>query len=129
MSVSTTSGQPPLGPTAGIISKLAENRERNAKIADHYVTHRERYGRTMIFVDRWFQCEAIQGPPRELRSESGLDVLSRRCPVENRRRSATGARRTRTPWCCAGSGTGARRRPQRQDADGGTDVPRRGQCS
>lgn len=28
-------------------------------IADHYARNRERYGKTLIFADRWFQCEAI----------------------------------------------------------------------
>ena len=42
-----------------IITQLAENNDRNMFIADHYARNRERYGKTLIFADRWFQCEAI----------------------------------------------------------------------
>jgi len=43
-----------------VIEALASNRDRNALIADHYVRNRERYGRTIIFAERWFQCEQIE---------------------------------------------------------------------
>ena len=42
-----------------IIDALARNRERNELIAGTYVQHREKYGKTIIFADRWFQCEHI----------------------------------------------------------------------
>jgi superfamily II DNA or RNA helicase len=42
-----------------IIKKLAENEERNQYIADTYVKHKERYKKTIIFADRWYQCEAL----------------------------------------------------------------------
>lgn len=42
-----------------IITQLAENNDRNMFIADHYARNKERYGKTLIFTDRWFQCEAI----------------------------------------------------------------------
>jgi ATP-dependent helicase IRC3 len=42
-----------------IITQLAENRERNKFIAEHYIKNKEKYGKTLIFADRWFQCEAI----------------------------------------------------------------------
>ena len=43
-----------------IISKLAENRDRNAFIAETYASNKERYGKTIIFADRWFQCEQLR---------------------------------------------------------------------
>jgi superfamily II DNA/RNA helicase len=43
-----------------IITTLAENRERNAMIADTYAQHRERYGKTIMFADRWYQCEQLE---------------------------------------------------------------------
>ncbi|WP_437320717.1 DEAD/DEAH box helicase family protein [Sorangium sp. So ce385] len=43
-----------------IITQLANNRERNAFIADCYVRNRKRYGKTIIFADRWFQCDALR---------------------------------------------------------------------
>ncbi|MBD2304091.1 DEAD/DEAH box helicase [Chroococcidiopsis sp. FACHB-1243] len=42
-----------------IITKLAENQERNAFIAKTYAENRKRYGKTIIFTDRWFQCEQL----------------------------------------------------------------------
>jgi len=42
-----------------IIKKLAENEERNQFIADTYVKNKERYKKTIIFADRWYQCEAL----------------------------------------------------------------------
>jgi len=42
-----------------IITSLASNRTRNEYIASCYVSHRERYGKTIIFADRWEQCEQL----------------------------------------------------------------------
>jgi len=42
-----------------IITQLANDRERNIFIADQYARNKERYGKTLIFADRWYQCEAI----------------------------------------------------------------------
>ena len=44
-----------------IITKLAQNRERNAFIAKTYADHKDYYGKTIIFADRWFQCEQLRG--------------------------------------------------------------------
>ncbi len=43
-----------------IISELAENRDRNAFIAETYANDKERYGKTIMFADRWFQCEQLR---------------------------------------------------------------------
>ncbi len=43
-----------------IIGALAENQNRNALIAEHYLQNREKYGRTIIFAERWYQCEQIE---------------------------------------------------------------------
>ena len=42
-----------------IITYLAENRERNSLIVDAYVKDKDRYGKTIIFADKWTQCEFI----------------------------------------------------------------------
>lgn len=42
-----------------IITQMAENNDRNMFIAEHYAKNKEKYGKTLIFTDRWFQCEAI----------------------------------------------------------------------
>lgn len=43
-----------------IISQLAESRERNDFIASHYKKHKDHYGRTIIFADRWYQCDYLR---------------------------------------------------------------------
>ena len=42
-----------------IINTLAQNSERNAMIAQTYADNRLKFGKTIIFTDRWHQCEAI----------------------------------------------------------------------
>ncbi|MGD5579553.1 helicase-related protein, partial [Xanthomonas citri pv. citri] len=42
-----------------VIAHLASNRNRNAFIADTYARNREKYGQTIIFADRWYQCTAL----------------------------------------------------------------------
>ncbi len=42
-----------------IIEALAKNQTRNALIADHYSRNKSKYGRTIIFAERWYQCEQI----------------------------------------------------------------------
>lgn len=42
-----------------IVSTLAYDEQRNTLIADTYVSEREKYGQTIIFAERWFQCEQI----------------------------------------------------------------------
>jgi superfamily II DNA or RNA helicase len=42
-----------------VVQALAEHHERNAFIARTYAERRAEFGKTIIFADRWFQCEAI----------------------------------------------------------------------
>ena len=42
-----------------VIGQLADNRARNEYIGATYVSNRKKYGKTIIFADRWYQCEAI----------------------------------------------------------------------
>jgi superfamily II DNA or RNA helicase len=42
-----------------IIEELAKNQKRNNFIVSDYLNHRTEYGKTLIFADRWFQCEYI----------------------------------------------------------------------
>ncbi len=48
-----------------IVSKLAESSVRNDAIVADYVANRERYGKTIIFADRWFQCVYLKEKLRE----------------------------------------------------------------
>ena len=42
-----------------VIDDLACNASRNGFIADTYANNRARYGKALIFTDRWYQCESI----------------------------------------------------------------------
>ncbi|MFN8669451.1 MAG: DEAD/DEAH box helicase family protein [Gemmatimonadaceae bacterium] len=44
----------------GIVTQLATNQSRNAAIANTYVEQREHFGKTIIFADRWPQCEVLR---------------------------------------------------------------------
>lgn len=48
-----------------LITQLAENQQRNDFIVGTYLANRERYGRTLIFADRWFQCDYLRERLRE----------------------------------------------------------------
>ena len=43
-----------------IVTSLARNRERNDFIAETYIASRETYGKTLIFADRWYQCDYLR---------------------------------------------------------------------
>ena len=55
-----------------IISELSANVGRNDHIVQTYVNNKEKYGKTIIFADRWIQCEYLQ---RKL-EDSGVRVNS-----------------------------------------------------
>lgn len=43
-----------------LITRLAQNRERNLFIAETYAKNKAAYEKTIIFADRWYQCEQIK---------------------------------------------------------------------
>jgi superfamily II DNA or RNA helicase len=43
-----------------IVDTLAKNQERNEYIVNVYVSQREKWGKTIIFADRWFQCDYLR---------------------------------------------------------------------
>ena len=55
-----------------IITQLAQSRERNLFIAQTYINNKDLYGKTIIFTDRWFQCEQIREflRNREIRADA-----------------------------------------------------------
>ncbi|MBI2893936.1 MAG: DEAD/DEAH box helicase family protein [Deltaproteobacteria bacterium] len=72
-----------------VIDQLAENAERNAFIANTYADKRTKWGKTIIFTDRWFQCEAIVEGLRKRGVKAGAvysHVDARPASVEGRRR-------------------------------------------
>jgi superfamily II DNA or RNA helicase len=42
-----------------IVTGLAENQARNDVIVQHYAENRAKYGKTLIFADRWSQCDYL----------------------------------------------------------------------
>lgn len=42
-----------------IIEGLAKNNTRNNLIVKHYVENKKKYGKTIMFADRWYQCEYL----------------------------------------------------------------------
>lgn len=42
-----------------IVTSLALNKDRNRFIADYYADNKQRFGKTIMFADRWYQCEQI----------------------------------------------------------------------
>ena len=42
-----------------IVTQLAENIDRNKRIVETYVKNKSIYGKTIIFADRWYQCDSI----------------------------------------------------------------------
>ncbi len=43
-----------------LITQLAENQQRNDFIVDTYLANRARYGKTLLFADRWYQCDYLR---------------------------------------------------------------------
>lgn len=43
-----------------IIEELAENKERNEFIISEYIKNKSEYGKTIIFLERWYQCEYMK---------------------------------------------------------------------
>lgn len=48
-----------------LITQLAENQTRNDTIWKTYVDRRKEFGKTIIFADRWFQCDYLREKLRE----------------------------------------------------------------
>ncbi len=73
-----------------MIEELAQSRERNLAIASYYVEHKARLGKTIMFADRWYQCEQIGAflEQRGVRADaiySHVDRSGRTAEVRNRR--------------------------------------------
>jgi superfamily II DNA or RNA helicase len=80
-----------------IISSLANSRARNEYIAGCYVKERTRYGKTIIFADRWQQCEQLREAlkKRGIRADaiySHVDANPGSAEARNRRTSTENAR-------------------------------------
>ncbi len=54
-----------------IVEDIAKNEERNHFIAQHYCDNKEKYGKTIIFLDRWYQCKIIE---KYINEKAGKDI-------------------------------------------------------
>ena len=43
-----------------IIEEIAKNEDRNNFIADFYLNNKGKFGKTIIFLDRWYQCMTVE---------------------------------------------------------------------
>ena len=65
-----------------IIEKLADDHVRNDFIVSDFVKNYEEYGKTIIFADRWFQCEYLKTKlndknfVRSIRAKNGLNNIN-----------------------------------------------------
>lgn len=48
-----------------VVTKLAENQQRNDLIVAAYIRDKKKYGKTIIFADRWIQCEYLRHALRQ----------------------------------------------------------------
>lgn len=85
--VSTFQDLPP-----DIIEAIASNEARNQYIANTYVENRAKFGKTIIFADRWYQCEAISEALRKRKVKTGtvfshVDADPGTSDARNRRRA------------------------------------------
>ena len=80
---------------ATIVTKLAENQSRNDRIVAQYVNNRAKYGKTIMFADRWYQCEYLMEALRKrsvragcvfskvVSTPGGADIRNRRSVGDN----------------------------------------------
>ncbi len=54
-----------------VVEQLANSVDRNRYIAEHYAENQEQYGKTIIYTDRWFQCDAIVELLKKRRVKAG----------------------------------------------------------
>lgn len=56
-----------------IIEEIAKNEERNDFIAKYYCENREKFGKTIIFLDRWYQCKMVEN---YINKKAGKEIAS-----------------------------------------------------
>ncbi len=56
-----------------IIEEIAKNEERNNFIAQYYCDNREKFGKTIIFLDRWYQCKMVEN---YINKKTGKEIAS-----------------------------------------------------
>ena len=56
-----------------IIEEIAKSEERNNFIAQYYCDNREKFGKTIIFLDRWYQCKTVEN---YINKKAGREIAS-----------------------------------------------------
>ncbi|MFV0140103.1 DEAD/DEAH box helicase family protein [Empedobacter falsenii] len=56
-----------------IIEEIAKNEDRNNFIAQYYYDNREQFGKTIIFLDRWYQCKTVEN---YINKKAGKEIAS-----------------------------------------------------
>ncbi len=56
-----------------IIEEIAKNEERNNFIAQFYFDNRAKFGKTIIFLDRWYQCKTVEN---YINKRAGKEIAS-----------------------------------------------------
>ncbi|MBC3802954.1 DEAD/DEAH box helicase [Acetobacterium fimetarium] len=76
-----------------IVEKLAHDSARNDYIVNEYVSNKSKYGKTIIFADRWFQCEYLKSKLNEkgINCEAIYSQIDAKAntPEERNKRSTT----------------------------------------
>jgi len=79
-----------------VIEQLATNQDRNDAIVSRYFNNKEKYGKTLIFADRWYQCEYLRAAliRRNVRAGAVFSFVAidhSRANVRNRRTASEAA--------------------------------------
>lgn len=56
-----------------IIEEIAKNEDRNNFIAQYYYDNKEKFGKTIIFLDRWYQCKTVEN---YINKKAGKEIAS-----------------------------------------------------
>ncbi|WP_169796662.1 DEAD/DEAH box helicase [Chondromyces crocatus] len=80
-----------------VVDALANSAERNGFIAKTYADERKKWGKTIIFTDRWYQCEAIAEALKRYKVKAGsvyshVDASPATVALRKERDSDTNAR-------------------------------------
>ncbi len=84
-----------------IVDTLARNQQRNDFIADTYAEGREKYGKALIFADRWYQCDYLRRSKNAVSAPTLFIATS--TPSWPHLKSETGDPRTRIAVYCRSS--------------------------
>jgi superfamily II DNA or RNA helicase len=60
-----------------IIEEIAKNEDRNNFISQYYIDNQKKFGKTIIFLDRWYQCKTVENYiNKKAGKETALSIFS-----------------------------------------------------